>query len=819
MPNYTETIFIILILCVNGLFGFIQDYQATRSIEELKELTSPDATVIRDGTKKSIDAKEIVPGDIIYLNQGDTVPADARLLEVNKLRTNESTLTGESTPVEKTSEPLDKDTSLAERENMVYMNTTVVKGKGKAIVVKTGMETEVGDIATQLDQLKKRKTPSQKEVNKLGKNIGYVVVSLIILITLIQFFLTNINIISILLVGITLAVAGVPEGLPAVVTFTLALGSKEMAKRNAVVRRLPVVESLGSVDVIVTDKTGTLTENQMKVTRLYTSGEIINISQKNSNQRNINKENPKLEINFNDNIKHEAEKLLRCGRVCNSVEITEDGYKGDPTEIALYNIADQNGIDSKGEKLREIQFSSERKRMTVVISDRKTTAYTKGAPEVILDRCNRILENGEVRELTEEKTRKILELNKSFAEDALRVLGFAMKDIEDPKAKTEKIEEDMVFLGLQGMIDPPREGVEKAISDCRSTGIRPVLVTGDNLVTARAIGDQIGFNTEGALSGNDLEDKSDRDLSETVEEVDIYARVDPEHKVKILSALQNNGHNVAMTGDGVNDAPALRKADIGVSMGDRGTDVAREASDMVLLDDNFKTIRDAIEEGRGIFENVRKFVNYLVSTNIGEVLVVFFGILLGDLLFPGEFIGGSEALILTPVLILWINIVADTLPALALGADPHSPNIMDRSPRPIDEGVINTRVLVSIITIALLLSVIGLGVFFYGVDTTSSMVRAQTMLFTFIVVVELVRIQIIRSRYGQRIWSNLWLLGAIGFSFFLHFLVLYTPIQEFFNVVPLSLYEWLLIVAGFTVFLISNILTSSIYSKIFKSET
>jgi Ca2+-transporting ATPase len=711
-PNYTEAAFIALIIGANGLFGFVQDFQATRSIEALRELASPDATVVRNGEKQVIDAEQVVPGDIIRLEQGDAVPADARVLGAEELRTNESPLTGESTPVGKTTGTVDDDTPLSERHNMVYKNTTVVKGRGSAVVVETGMETEVGGIATQLGEADDHQTPFQAEVEQLGKQIGGLVVALIVLVVAVQFLFTATDPVAILLVGITLAVAGVPEGLPAVVTFTLALGAREMVDRNALVRRLPVVESLGSVDVIVTDKTGTLTENRMTVTRLYASGCVVDLSDSTVQSGDRVPEDRRIAADGNEGSHPGVAPLLRCGAFCNNVDRTDDEYRGDPTEIALQRLADEAGIELTGERIREIQFSSERKRMTVLVDDRELTAYMKGAPEVVLDRCDSILEDGELHELTDEKRREILDQTTSLAGDALRVLGFASKTIDDSSADPNQIEDEMVFLGLQGMIDPPREEVEEAIADCQSAGIRTILATGDNLTTAEAVGEQIGLDPDGALTGSDLAEQSDDQLESAVEDIDVFARVTPDHKVRLLNALQDNGHTVVMTGDGVNDAPALTQADVGVAMGERGTDVARQASDMILRDDNFATIRDAIREGRGIFENVRKFVNYLVSTNTGEVLVVFLGVLLGSLLFPAQFSATSEALILTPILILWINLVADTLPALALGADPHADGLMDRPPRPTDEGVINTRILVSILTISILLAVVGLGTFF-----------------------------------------------------------------------------------------------------------
>jgi len=818
-PSYTEAVFITLIIAANAVFGFVQDYQASRSIEALRELATPQATVVRDGEKRPLDAAQVVPGDVIYFEQGDAIPADARVLDTQELRTNESPLTGESTPVEKTTDSVDEDTPLAERRNMVYKNTTVVKGRGRAVVVATGMETEVGGIATQLHEADDQQTPFQTEVEHLGKQIGGLVVSLIVLVVAVQFLFTATEPTAILLVGITLAVAGVPEGLPAVVTFTLALGAREMVDRNALVRRLPVVESLGAVDVIVTDKTGTVTENRMTVTRLYASGTVVDLSEPNAKSATDTVGSHRVAPNGNHECGPDVGALLECGTLCNNVERTDDGeYRGEPTEIALRRAADDADIDPDGERLRELQFSSERKRMTVIVDAGEVTAYMKGAPEVVLERCDSHLENGDVHELTEAKRQAILDRTQSFAADALRVLGFASRPVADTSADADQIEDEMVFLGLQGMLDPPRPEVEDAIADCRSAGIRTVLATGDNLTTAQAVGEQIGLDPDGALTGSDVTEQSDEQLGRTIDAVDVFARVEPDHKVRVLNALQDRGHNVVMTGDGVNDAPALTQADVGVAMGQRGTDVARQASDMILQDDNFATIRDAIQEGRGIFENVRKFVNYLVSTNTGEVLVVFLGVLLGSLLFPGQFSGTSQALILTPILILWINLVADTLPALALGADPHADGLMDRPPRPTDEGVINTRVLASILTIAILLAVTGLGVFFYALDRTGSLIRAQSLLFTFIVVVELIRIQVIRSRYDQTLRSNLWLVGAIGVSLLVQFAVLYTPLHEFFQVVPLTLLEWGWIAAGFVVFLLLNVALSALNTRIFETR-
>jgi Ca2+-transporting ATPase len=834
-PNYVDAVLILVIVLANGAFGFVQDYRAERSMQALRELSSPDATVLRDGKKVTVDATDVVPGDVVFLEQGDAVPADARVVESNSLETSEAALTGESANVPKDSDPVDADAPLAERSSLVFMNTNVVRGRGRAVVVGTGMDTEVGAIATQMQAAEDTETPFQDEVDRLGKQIGYGVVFLIGVVALTQFLATAADPLTIALTGITLAVAAVPEGLPAVVTLTLALGSQKMLARNALVRRLPVVESLGSVDVIVTDKTGTLTESQMTVRRCSFGGEEYEVT-----GAGLDSEG---EFRRDGEVVDPARlaPLLRCGAVCNNAELapeTEDReYYGDPTEIAVLVSAAKAGIDPSDDRVREIPFSSDRKRMTVLIEeaprvasaarigdggqppdeggDGSTTAYTKGAPEVVLERCDRILDDDGVREMTDEDRAAILDRNEAFAADALRVLGFAYRGVEDADAADDEIESGMVFLGLQGMIDPPRSEVPEAVADCRQAGIRVVMATGDNLGTATAIGKQIGFDPEGATTGPDLAGLSDAELADRVEETEVFARVAPEHKVRILKALQSNGHRVAMTGDGVNDAPALRNADVGIAMGQRGTDVAQSASDMVLRDDNFATIRDAIAEGRGIFDNIRKFVNYLLSANAGEVMVVFVGVLLGSVLYPDTFAGQAEALILTPVMLLWINLVTDGFPALALGADPKADGIMERRPRPSDDPVIDRRILVSILTIGVVMTVTGLGVFFYALSVTGDLVVAQTLLFTFLVSVEMVRIQVIRSRFDQSMTSNPWLLGAIALSFGLQLAVVYSPLNRFFEVEPVSVEGWVWIGVGFLAFLALNLGTVALSDRAF----
>jgi Ca2+-transporting ATPase len=796
-PEYTDAALIFIILLGNGVFGFIQDYKAEKSIEALKSLSTPDATVIRSGEKKTVDSEELVPGDIIFLEQGDSVPADARVLESQNLQTDEAALTGESTTVSKSPEKLDQDTPLAEREDMLYMNTAVTKGRGKAVVVGTGMETEVGKIADEINEADDQETQFQKEVDELGKTIGYGIMGIIGVVAATQYFFTSAGSVSILLVAITLAVAAIPEGLPAVVTLSLALGSKKMLKKDALIRRLPVVESLGSIDTIVTDKTGTLTEGSMTVKKIFTGEDVLKV------------EGTGTEIEGEVEDREKAREILEAGYICNNSEKRQGDYHGDPTEIALKVSAEKAGYTPEVERDREVPFSSDRKRMTVVSGE--GTAHMKGAPETVLERCDRILLDGEERELTEELREIIQDKNHTFASEALRVLGFARKEVEGDETK-EEIESDMVFLGLQGMIDPARSEVKEAVDDSRNAGIDVVMATGDNIETAKAIGRELGFNPEGALTGPEVDEMTDEKLSEAVENTEVFARVSPENKVQILEALQDNGKNVAMTGDGVNDAPALKKSDVGISMGKRGTDVAQQSSDMVLQDDNFVTIRDAIAEGRGIFDNIRKFVNYLLSANVGEVLTVFLGILIGSFLFPETFQSNSEALILTPVMLLWINLVTDGLPALALGADPKTEGIMDREPRGKDEPVINMRMLGSIGAIGLLIAVIGLPIFFRLLE--SSLLIAQTALFTFLVVIEMVRIQTIRSRYDQSLLTNKWLVGALASSLILQLAVLYTPVRSYLEVAALGARPWMLLGVGFLAFIVLSVAASRLLDRL-----
>ncbi|ELZ85515.1 Ca2+-transporting ATPase [Haloferax elongans ATCC BAA-1513] len=802
-PEYTDAALIFLIVFGNGIFGFIQDYRAEKALEALKELTLPSATVRRGGSLREVPAEDIVPGDVLILDAGDAVPADARILDAADCRADESTLTGESTSVEKGPASVAEETPLAEHRSVLHAGTTVVRGRAEAVVVGTAMDTELGDIADQLENVRQRKTPFEREVDRLGSRIGVGIVALIVVIALIQLFVTATDPVVVLLVAVTLAVAAVPEGLPAVVTLTLALGSRTLLERNALVRNLSVVQSLGAVDFIVTDKTGTLTENRMTVTRAWLPGRQAVEFDGESTETG-----PALSA------------LLACGVTCNDATVLDDGtHRGDPTEIALLTAANSAGVDGVDDRLTEVPFTSERRRMTVVVDEfdapgEGPVTLMKGGPEVVLDRCDRILVDGDIEPLTENHRSEIEAATALFADDALRVLGFAYAPAVDPDADEETLESGLVFLGLQGMTDPPREGVAAAVSDCQSAGIQVTMATGDTAQTARAIATEVGIDTDTVLTGSDIAQMSESELHHAIEETHVFARVEPEHKVRILRALQDVGYTVAMTGDGVNDAPALGNADVGISMGERGTQVAQGASDVVLRDDNFVTIRDAIAEGRGIFDNVRKFVNYLLSANAGEVLVVFLGTLLGALLFPDVF-GSGSGLVITPVALLWLNLVTDGFPALALGADPKSGDVMKRPPRPRDEGVLDDRTIASIVGIGVALTVTGLGAFFYALAESGSLVVAQTVLFTFLVTAELVRTQSVRLRYRLSVLSNPWLVGAVGLSLALHMLLLYTPIAGVFGVVPLGLREWGWVAGAFVPFLLANLVVFRVNEWLF----
>jgi len=766
---------IIAIVILNAIFGFIQDYKAERNIQELKNLSKPKALVIRDGTALEIKSDNIVPGDILVLEEGDSIQADGRIIESVNLRVDESSLTGESVPVDKIIQTLPKDTGLPERLNMAYRGTNVVMGRGRILVTSSGMRTELGLIAQTLQEVGGDKTPFQKQMDVLGTKIGYAIILISAIVGTIILLSTDTKPLDVLLIAIALGVAAIPEGLPAVITLALALGSKRMYRKHALLRKLPVAESLGSVDVICTDKTGTLTENQMTVRHLYFDGKVYEVT-----GGGIETDGEFL-LDGKQADPREVEALLRAGHLNNNSRIVDGRYTGDPTEVALLISAQKAGIEPAHERVDEIAFSSARKMMTTVHKIQGgIVTYTKGAPEVIIERCDKILEDGREAEFTPQMKSEVLGINEKFASEALRVIGFAQK------TGWETHETKMTFIGLQGMIDPPRAEVKQAILDCRTAGIRVVMITGDNKITAQAVAQEIGLGTV-ALEGKELDRMSEGELDEAVKHTAIFARVSPQHKLAILQTLKAQGHVVAMTGDGVNDAPAIAAADVGISMGIRGSEVAKQTSDIVLLDDNFATIRDAIVEGRRVFDNVRKFINYLFPCNFAEVLIVLIAAL--------PFIVGKPEIILTAVQLLWINLVTDGLPALALGSDPAAPGILKRAPRKKTEGVINKEMTRMIAFMGTAMALIILAMF-YLYDPINNFAKAQTIAFTAIVVFKLVRVYNIRSSEGLSILSNIWVFLAVGSSIILQIAVLYTPLAATFKVVPLDATDWVNIVYG-----------------------
>jgi Ca2+-transporting ATPase len=783
VEDLTDAAVIAVILIFNAIFGFVQEFKAEKAIEALKKMTSLKATAIRDGKEKDVDAESLVPGDIILLETGDKVPADCRVLESSELDTLEAALTGESTPVTKRTERLKSNLAVGDQKNCVFSGTSVTKGKGRAVVCFTGMKTEIGHIATMISKAEAGKTPLQEHLARLGKflTIMTILVSIVVFATGLTkgYFAEGIDfelVKSMLIAAIALAVAAIPEGLPAVVTISLALGVRKMIAKNALIRKLPSVETLGATTIICSDKTGTLTHNQMTVRKIYANNKVIDVGGTGYSP----------EGHFSD--RRNIDMLLEIGALCNDSELVHEGrewkVKGDPTEGCLIVSAKKAGIhvDKIANELKrkdEIAFTSERKRMTTIHSSRKgNKAFMKGAPDIILKLCSKMLVDGRVKSLTQADRKKILGQNEKFANDALRVLGFAYRDIGKKYSK-KALEKDFVFVGLQAMIDPPREEVKESISKCKTAGIRVVMITGDHITTAQAIGRELGI-TGKAVTGAELEKMSERELERQVYKISVYARVDPKHKMMIVKALKKKSEVVAMTGDGVNDAPALKKADIGVAMGITGTDVAKEASDMILTDDNFSSIVNAVEEGRVIYDNIRKFVMYLLSSNIGEVLTIFVGILIGPL----------------PVLalqILWINIATDGLPALALGMEPPEKGIMKRKPRSKTEGIVTRSRLGMMLAIGLIMMFGTLGLFRYY--PAASIELSRTIAFTALVLFQLFNVLNLQSEeesFFKTLFLNKWLVGAVIVSLALQFVIIYVPFfNSVFGTVPLSLKDWL----------------------------
>jgi Ca2+-transporting ATPase len=811
LESYTDAITIGVIVLLCAITGFVQEYRAEKAMEALKRLAAPKARVMRNGKEIIVPAKEIVPGDILVLESGDQMPADARIIEAIELKTNEAVLTGESTPVGKELSVVEEGKPVAERKNMVFSATHVVYGRGKAVVVSTGMNTEFGKIAEMVQTAEEEETPLQKKLDKFAKKIAKVVIIVCALIFALEvfdaFMARHFNIegfIQAFMSSIALAISAVPEGLPAIVVISLALGAREFARRNAIVRKLSSAESLGAVTVICSDKTGTLTKGEMTVRKIFVNNKTYDVT-------GIGYE-PKGEFRINNNVTEPSKDvslLLRIGALCNNARLEKNEEKGnwwvlgDPTEGALVVSAMKAGltdIEKIYPRVFEAPFTSERKRMTTVHTvDGKKVAYMKGAPETVLERCDHILEDGEEKKLTEEKRKEILQMNEKLAGEALRVLGMGYKKLHETEKFDEKIvEEGLVFVGLEGMIDPPREEAITANQTCQKAGIKTVMITGDHKLTATAVAKEIGIFKEGdlVLTGTEIDKMSDEEFAEIVEKVTVYARVSPEHKLKIVNALKTKGHIVAMTGDGVNDAPAVKAADVGVAMGMTGTDVTREASDLVLTDDNFATIVKAVEQGRAIYDNIRKYARFLISCNFDELLVIgafaILGGIFGDKMFP---------LPLTAAAILWINLVTDGAPAVALATDPPDKDVMERHPRKPDEGILHG--MGAFILASFILQATGTFLVFsleyyvwpaHGFGTEATLNEARTAAFIQAALFELFVVWNCRSekrsvwRMGRKAFENKFFVIATIISTLLTLSIPYIPItQQMFHLVPLSI--------------------------------
>ena len=769
LGELAEGVVILTIIFINSLISIIQEKKAMNAIIALRNMNAPHTTVIRGGKKKNILTKEVVLGDIVYLEDGNIVPADIRLIEENGLKVDESSLTGESVPVEKdASLILDKNTTLADRVNMVYSSTIISYGTAIGVVVGTSSNTEVGSIATMLEDTDSLDTPLKRKLNKVGEVLSIIGILVAILIFIIGLIYGK-DFISLLMVSISLAISVIPEGLPATATIVMALGVSRMAKKNALVKKLPAVEALGSATVICSDKTGTLTLNKMTVVKSTLYSDIINKNDLNT---------------FNDD-------LIKCACLCNNAYIDKDKVIGDPTEGCLLTYAKNNGYDIKDIKSNEVlyeqAFDSVRKRMSAVIKDEKGyLVYCKGAPEELIDVCSYASIDDKLVKLTSEDKDKIKEYCVTMSSKGLRLLGFAMKDINNLPKEGDVIEEDLTFIGIMGIIDPPREEVKHAINTCHEAGIRVIMITGDHKLTARAIAEDLGIYKKGDLvvDGETLSKMSDLKLRNTIKDISVFARVTPQDKLRIVNALKKNKEIVAMTGDGVNDAPALKKADIGVAMGITGTDVAKDAAAMILLDDNFTTIEAAVKEGRRVYRNIQKVIQYLLAGNIAEVLTIFVSMLFN---LPSP---------LLAVHILFINLVTDTLPSLALGIDPASPNVMKH--KPVKEGSLFERGLVFRIGFyGVFLAIITLVAYFIGQDDSYNV--GMTMAFTVLCLSQIFhslnQSSSITSLFSKDYPRNKMLfLSMVGSIIFLLIVLFVIPIREFFSLSVLSGNEWLIVI-------------------------
>ena len=777
----------------------------------MKKLVGHNAKVRREGKVEEVSAEQLVPGDVVLLEEGMKVPADLRLYSVKNLKANEASLTGESVPVDKNTFVVSKAAALGDQKNMVFSGTIIADGTAEGVVVATGQSTEIGKIAGMVSDVEEDLTPMQKKLDDLGKKIGAIILGISIFVFIVIFFLDRDlfseglveRLVLAFTVAVALAVAAIPEGLAFVVRISLAFGARRMASNNALVRKLTAVEALGSTDVICSDKTGTLTRGEMTVRSVWFDRKSFEVS--GSGYETSGK--------FTSGKKAVDGKalvpLLRIGLLNNNAQLKGKGVQGDPTEGALIVSAAKAGIaqdeqNAKYPRVDEIPFSSSRKMMTTVHKTKKGhLVAVKGAPDVLLKNCDRVYYGGRVHKLTKRLRDDILAANSAMAKEALRVLGFAYKE-QSAKPSDKAAESKLIFLGLQGMMDPPRVEVKNVMHRVHAeAGMRVIMITGDYIDTAKAVAEEIGIKGE-AISGVELDELSQEEFEQRAERISVYARVNPEHKIRIVQALKKHGHQVAMTGDGVNDAPAIKAADIGIAMGITGTDAAKEAADLILLDDQFLTIIGAIEEGRGIFDNVRKFVNYLLSANIAEVLTV-----LGAVVFLGH-------LALTAAQLLFVNIVTDGLPAIALGSDPAERGIMRFKPHRFQEAIITKRVWAEMLIFGILMTTVLLTHFWWIGGHQHELVRGTAVAFTAMVVYEMMRLIGIRSDYKIKWFSNPWLSVAVAASFVLQILVLYfSPLADLFQVGPIHAIDWIIITAGSLFLILSMKLIDPILDRIF----
>jgi Ca2+-transporting ATPase len=794
LGHAVESIAIAVIVLFAVVLSFVQEFRAEKAIEALRRMAAPTANILRGGREMRIPARDLVPGDIILIKAGDKVPADARVIQSVNLQAEEAALTGESLPVEKSIEPIPgKDVSLGDRHNMLYSGTVISYGRGRALVSATGMKTEFGKITGMLQDVETAKTPLQKNLDNVGKSLAKAAGVIVTIIVILGIFRGQ-PFLEMLIFGIALAVAVVPEALPAVVTISLAIGVQRMVKRNALIRRLPIVETLGCTTAICSDKTGTLTKDEMTIRRIYADGKFYDVEGSGYDPAGGF---------LSDGTKAEAgeglKTLLKAAVLASDARLFQEdgrwGIKGDPTEGAMIVAAAKAGLDAAAlekecPRVSEIPFSSETKRMTTVCSiDGIRAAYSKGADEVILNNCAHYIKAGKAAKLDESSKKELLGISADMAKCALRVLAISFK----PNAGTGDPDKDMVFIGFVGMIDPPRPEAKVAVANCRTAGIKPVMITGDHPLTAEAIARELGILDKGrVVTGVELDRMEDAELERDIEKIDVYARVSPAHKLRVISAFQKNGHVVAMTGDGVNDAPALKKADVGIAMGITGTDVTKEVAAMTLTDDNFASIVAAVEEGRHIFGNIKKYLMYLISSNIGEI-----GLMAGTSLL-------GMPIPLTAVQILYVNLATDGLPALALAVDPVESDLMKRRPRRQAQGIFTRPVVVLMLAGGLWSTIVNIAIFAWALRSGMSREEAMTMTFVSLVLIQFFKAYNYRSDRGtvlHKPFANNWLNIAIIWELILLSLVIYLPfLHKPFGTYSLPMVDWLIVVsAAFTV--------------------